>query len=436
MKWYLFIILGFVCLLLYRPADGPAVSAGNAAGVVNWSQPIHISTTSSQAVVPVIQTAPNGTIMIMFNHGATNKDPYYSVSTTQGATWSTPAPVHSSSESSEQIDFAFDGQSRAHAVWANESLNTLRYANQDGWPGETTVIATSSEPAQQLKDPRVTAHGNGIIDVVWSATFPADIFHSRSINNGQSWTTPQAIASADESPQRPAIAVDASGNVHVVWEESLFVGGEPTYRIHYLKGTPSPSNMADVVWPASPTVISNAPTVVDAREPAIALTGNTIHVSFTNYVTRDEQYAFYTRFAANNWSAPVDTTHEQYLTVNVNAPFNLVTTLAVCNDDTVYLYYHGTTHSDGREQVWGASALVNEANNGSHWILRERATNTDYDNDGEPNTRTIYPHLSCTSGGLHLAYQDNSIGAQGQTVRQIYYTNRIEVLFLPIIQRN
>lgn len=435
MKWYLLLIVGLMSLLLHQPNGGSLESAESlaAGGSGNWSPPLRISTTSSQAVVPTIRTAPNGVIMVMYNHSdpnSNNKDPYYSLSTTQGQSWSSPAAVHSGSDNSVQVDFSFDGQSKAHAVWVNESLNTIRYAHQDNWPSGATIIAESGGPAQQLSNPRVAAHGNGIVDIVWSASNPLDIFHSRSIDGGENWTTPTAIASADAGPQRPAVTVDSAGNIHVVWEESLFIDGDIIYRIHYSKGTSSPSNPANVSWPATPTVISNMSTDGNARRPAIAFADNIIHVSFTYYVTRDEQYAYYTRLAAGSWSMPVDTTHGQWLTVNITDPFNLATTLAVCNND-IHVYYHGTTHSDGKEQIWGAHAPVSGATIADNWTARERVTNTDQTGNGEPDTRTLEPTLICQSGSLHISFLN--IDAQS---RQVYYTQRLEVIYLPIIHRN
>jgi len=79
--------------------------------------------------------------------------------------------------------------------------------------------------------PAVATGPTGSLHLVWQDDTPGgtDIYYMASPDNGASWTSPQRLAWAG-SAGYPAIAVDPSGYVHVVYN----IGNTDIY---YKKGT-------------------------------------------------------------------------------------------------------------------------------------------------------------------------------------------------------
>jgi hypothetical protein len=86
------------------------------------------------------------------------------------------------------------------------------------------------EPARRITwnsgysgDPQIAVDSAGRIHVAWcdysNENFPL-IFYKNSTDGGASWSPAKMISTNGLSASRPAIAVDAANNVHVVWQEA------------------------------------------------------------------------------------------------------------------------------------------------------------------------------------------------------------------------
>lgn len=379
---------------------------------VQWGSGQHISTSSGfGAFIPVIDADSNGRIMIMYNHntGTGIENPLFRESVDGGFNWSPPAPVATTNQNSQEIDFDFNQNDVAHAVWRTQ--NQVLHARESQWPNGSNTIVSGSD---RVFSPDIAIGADNSLHVVWSQE-DNKIYYSRSQNGGSSWTTPAALSGATNKSDNPAVAVDQSNNVHVVWEERIFDPTIPGFRfqINYKKGTVSGSS---VTWSGSPTKVSGS--VAEARLPDVLAEGNKIHVAFARRESNEEQYAYYSSFVpGSGWNNAQDTTLGNPVSMNTNVPFVLDVTLAACNN-SVYLYYHGAVGVNAKEQILGADS-------NSNWSPLDVVT------DGQE--RTIRPTLVCSDGWLHLAFDQVVVP---DTNHQIYYLRGVgNTIFLPMVAR-
>ncbi|MGD2050384.1 MAG: hypothetical protein PVH03_12845, partial [Chloroflexota bacterium] len=74
---------------------------------------------------PVMAYSPNGgQLIIAYNHWVTdedNRDPYYSLSTNHGQSWTGLAPIHADPDANAGfVDLAFDVNNQAHSIWVDK----------------------------------------------------------------------------------------------------------------------------------------------------------------------------------------------------------------------------------------------------------------------------------------------------------------------------
>jgi hypothetical protein len=77
------------------------------------------------------------------------------------------------------------------------------------------------------KNPSVALDSNHHINVVWQDYTPGDydLYYKRSTDGGTTWTTKRLTWTPGYSFQ-PAISVDSTGDIHVVWEDLTPGNGE------------------------------------------------------------------------------------------------------------------------------------------------------------------------------------------------------------------
>jgi hypothetical protein len=199
----------------------------------------------------------------------------------------------------------------------------------------------------------IVRDSTGRLHVVYCRTAgsgtPYNIYHSYSDDEGKTWTE-EAITSETEyyhEQWEPAIAIDNSNNLHVVWsgmiyywypQFELWLG---TYEICYSKFNGSswstPIHITDV----------GAPNAVNLHQsyPAIAVdSNNNLHVVWYGYSGTPPngwprhyqiRYAKYT----GSWSTPIDLTID---TSNYHS--NTTTpTIAIDSNDNLHVVYEGNS---------------------------------------------------------------------------------------------
>ncbi|WP_420642332.1 sialidase family protein [Candidatus Leptofilum sp.] len=444
-KRFVLLLLIFVTFIgLWQAGKGTAVAepdeplAPDAAGP-NWQAIGKISQTSvlSDAVLPAIATSNDGSKVIVVYNGIINnedgnRDVFYARSTNFGQSWNTKNRIHSSSggtANSNFVDVAISPNNKGHAVWVEEVSDVPRlvYKNEDNWGANTTNLVTiSTVPAfsDVIADPQIVAKSNSRLDIVWSegtASTDVNIFHAYSTNGGASFTGKTAVAQTAPSSDFPDLTIDASGTYHLVWAE----GTIPSRTILYSRGVPSGNA---VTWssPINISVRSIPGNASDATQPKIYANGNVLHVSYANFVSKQEQYIHHVQCSQNcttasNWISTNNPVSGQVLTAKASDPFDLVSTIGQVGSCT-YVYFHGiqgdSSDSDNRERIWGTNSCGNWAAS-----VRDQVTATD--------VRSINPTMtSANNWWLYMAYEQVS---SNSSLREIYFVRNQPAIYLPTI---
>jgi hypothetical protein len=405
-------------LLLLTVSRPPAAAGPDSAQatVGRWSPPQQLA---NSAYGPIIRSAPSGTLLVVYGKAmaGTNSqiNPHYQLQPAGGGSWTAAAPIRNSPDNFSQVTAEFDSGSKAHAVWRSDFA--VFHAHQDQW-ATNQFVTVFDNGGYRVLDPDLAIGGDDVLHVVASlqnqtVTAPENIHHAYSTNNGASWTLTPLTNNTDQS-RSPGVAVDANGNVHVVWEEWRIEGAEFVYQIYHRTGT---KNGGGYSWNTA-QVISGS--VLTARQPAILVQGDTLHLTFTNLVSDSEQYVYYLRRPAGstNWTAPVDITGAMPLAVNTNAPFYLVSNMTLCQGN-LHTFYYGSPIFDTNEQVY-----LQQRQTGV-WQSRELVTDS--------GARRVRPSAVCHNNALHLVYEQI---VTPNVNHQIYFTSALEQLYLPIIVRN
>ena len=142
-----------------------------------------------------------------------------------------------------------DGAGNAHVVWSTKegSSDDVYYAKKPAGGSFQTEMIINDVTLGLQAFPRISSDGGGNLHVVWidgrnnpsctrHGSPPCDVYYAKSIDNGNSFVTPNLLVNKDSVGgfiDLPDVAADSSGNPHVVWEEV-----RATYtHIYYSKST-------------------------------------------------------------------------------------------------------------------------------------------------------------------------------------------------------
>lgn len=130
---------------------------------------------------------------------------------------------------------ATDAAGNAMAVWVHDDgtgiglVYAARYdAATDTWGA---VVRIDDQPAQPF-DAELAVDANGNMIAVWCQNVGAyySVYASRYDATAAQWDTPRRIGNTSGDAQRPRLAVDAAGNVMVVWQ--VYDSSSFTYSIY------------------------------------------------------------------------------------------------------------------------------------------------------------------------------------------------------------
>ena len=189
--------------------------SNNTAGI--FSPDARVNDTTN-ATILLLNVDSNNTKHLVF---LANRTVYYT--NTAGGDWSVPVRVDNSTNVSE-VSMSFDHNNYLHLAWA-ENGTTLYYSNNTAgfWSQKDLVSSNGTS----VSDPSIgTDYYSGTSHIVWADD--GEIYYSNNADG--SWSAQPSFGSG----YAPYIAVDAEGNVHIVWGE-----GTTLYYYGYVLNYPT-----------------------------------------------------------------------------------------------------------------------------------------------------------------------------------------------------
>ncbi|MCU1243019.1 MAG: hypothetical protein JWO71_3745 [Candidatus Acidoferrum typicum] len=149
----------------------------------------------------------------------------------QAQVFSTAKNVSNNSDYSLTPQVAVDAVGNIYAVWEDDTVNNSNILFSRSTDGGATfsVPRNLSNSSGWSFGPRLLVDSHGGINVVWVDPTPGnqDIFFSHSTDGGATFSIPQNLSNDAPNSGSPQMAVDASGNICVVWESDDITFGVP-----------------------------------------------------------------------------------------------------------------------------------------------------------------------------------------------------------------
>ncbi len=398
----------------------------NSLGVTSLA--ITLSNSASDATHPFVAVTANNRVFVAWeqaNETGGTRDVFFSQKSS-GANWSTPTWVFTSTANSLRPIMASDRNNAIQIIWDEDTDGTsVTYQTQ---LGNTTAITIAPSVTNAPSTHDVVIDTNNVIHVVMPGNktgfiTPHNVFYTRKSASVGSWPAATAIYtnSLGVGSQYMAIDSDSKNNLHVVWQENKTANDG---IIYYMKGVPSGNTIS---W-TSPTDISAMANFTDTASPAITVDSNdVVHVVWVSYVSRSEQYIYYTHSTNNSagtsapttWGTPTLVT-AQAVGANDTSPRYVSPDIAVA-DSAVYVVWHNNIYdTNGKEDVFYTRSF----NNGTTWGTPVNLSQTS-------DTYSRFPKLAVDNQNtVHIVWEEEVNGTL--TVQYVHF---LHIVFLPIVMK-
>ena len=225
------VYFAFVAL---TPADGAVAVSRSVDGGLSWSSQTWASSFTTGADKPAIAVG-NGNLYVYYQ----NSSLHSVVSSNNGASWSSSTRIETGGRNANPV---VDSNGNVSVFYnTGNSIKMARPAAK-GYSISTVANTVALQPrkAEYRANiyPAAGVDSNGNLYVAWADGRNAgrgnDIMYSRSVNGGQSWSTPVALNTDGTSADQlmPALAVSASGRVTVMWLDNRNDAGNVNYDVY------------------------------------------------------------------------------------------------------------------------------------------------------------------------------------------------------------
>jgi hypothetical protein len=222
---------------------------------ITWSKSQRLTWTLTDSWSPCIAVDSAGNPYVVWHeYMSGNAEVYFKKSTDGGATWTMNKRVTWNAGWSIAPKIAVDSSGGLHLVWSDFSPGNYEvfYARSTNGGATWSTGKRLTWNAGWSLNPRIAVCGSKNLYVVWSDSTPGvnEIYYARSMDGGATWTTAKRLTWNAGWSYGPDIAVDLSGNPHVVWYDDT-PGNQELYYIRSADGGASWSAGKRLTWNAS-----------------------------------------------------------------------------------------------------------------------------------------------------------------------------------------
>jgi len=243
-------------------------------GGTNWTTK-RLTWNSGESEVPAIAVDSGNHIHVVYSDNTPgNKEIFYKRSTNGGVSWTITRLTWSSGHSNDPA-IAVDSGNHIHVVYSDDTPGSpeicyRRSTNGGSTWGSVRRLTWTSAPSYT---PAITADSSNHIHVVWKEYKPGvpEIYYKRSTDGGATWGSARRLTWTSSPSDFPSITVDSSNHIHMVWQDRA----PGNFEIYYRKSTNGGDTWGSVRRLTWTSGLSNS--------PAIALdSSNHIHVVWTD----------------------------------------------------------------------------------------------------------------------------------------------------------
>jgi hypothetical protein len=235
-----------------------------------WEEAKRLTWTSGSSNYSAIAVDSNNHLHVVWQDNTTGDyEIYYKKSTDAGESWIAEKRITWTSGDSEEPAIAVDSYNHLHLVFYDDRLG-----NSEIYYKKSTNGGASWLKAKRLTwnsgssvVPAIAMDSSNAIYVVWSDDSRGnyEIYYKKSTNGGASWLKAKRLTWNSGYSYHPSIAVDTNNNVHLFWQDNTL----GNYNIYYKKST-----NGGATWTGKRITWSKW-----ARRPDIAIDSNNhIHV--------------------------------------------------------------------------------------------------------------------------------------------------------------
>ena len=190
-------------------------------GGVGWTTK-RLTWSSANSSSPTVRVDTSGNIHIVLNDDTPgNAELFHKKSTDGGINWTTKRITWNSGNSGD-ADIFIDTSGQLHVTWYDGTPGNSEIFYKKSTDGGATWVGGRrlSWNSESSGHARIAVNGSGHIHVVWQDFSPgnSEIFHTKSTDGGSTWTT-KRLTWSSESSLYPAISIDTTGNIHLIWAE-------------------------------------------------------------------------------------------------------------------------------------------------------------------------------------------------------------------------
>ena len=230
-------------------------------GGASWTANRRLTWTSAQSKNPAIAIDAWGNIHIAWQESTTgNTEIYYKKSTNGGTDWTANQPLTSNAGISECPAIAADSAGRLYVVWHdNTSGNTEIYYKKSANNGDTwSAIQRLTWTSGVSNNASIAIDSSDYLHVAWEDSTPGnyEIYYKKSANGGTTWTANKRLTWMGGESSRPELAVDSADDLHIVWQDRTPGNREIYHKKSADGGATWAANQrltftaSDSVWPA------------------------------------------------------------------------------------------------------------------------------------------------------------------------------------------
>lgn len=426
-------------LVLFASYVGEEVYAEAEAVSGRWDPRLEISVGTTNAIRPALAAAPNGKTVLVTYTDDNQNNPYYSFSTNNGkaGSWTFHRSIYPTSTTpSSQTAVTFDKNNKAHVVWIENT--GLAYANSSnlstGFSTPKLFTDPLVDPGSDVLNPQVITFNNHVHIIGIAKAVEPYVFHVHSADGGATWKAAQYVTNFLPKVDRPDVAVDTAGNLHVVYNGQKYL--PPATLLDSVSYALGSFNGSVVSWTLTNhiDITTKMPATTDYNviEPSIVYTNGRLEVSVTqqykpanpNLRHEARQFVYHIHcngscLTAANWNAQQVSGQVLYID---NEPYNLTSDIGKLGNCsfTVFDGKISTTQND-REQIFSSSSCNGWGSGRSEMTINDES-------------RSIQPAIATQNNWwMYVVYEE----FESSTVNnhKIYFMRNIPGVYLPMIRK-